>query len=285
MKKFMSLLLIGLLIVTGCSNDNDKTKEDETLRVVSLAPSITETIIGMDMADSLVAVDTWSIFDETTDLPMLDSFNLNAEEVIKLDPDIILLPDYNYYGLESNFDIFTDSKIKVVAITGGYGIEDIYNGILEVGIALDNQDASEKLVQDTKDELQALQDEYADYERKTVYFEIDAEPTIYTVSSNTFLSEIAALVGGDNIFSDVENDYFAPSVESIIEKNPDFIFTNVSYVENYEDVIKNREGFENITAIKNGDVYYINSDYSSRPSHNMVIAAKEIAELLHGDEN
>ncbi len=90
------------------------------------------------------------------------------------------------------------------------------------------------------------------------------------------------LVGGENIFKD-QNGWISPSAESVIEKNPDVIITNVNYVPDAVKEIKNREGWENIAAVKNGQVYLVDANASSRPSQNVVKALQQMAEYINPD--
>ena len=90
------------------------------------------------------------------------------------------------------------------------------------------------------------------------------------------------LVGGENIFVD-QNGWVSPSAESVIEKNPDVILTNVNYVPDAVKEIKGREGWQNIAAVKNGKVYLVDTNSSSRPSQNIVKALKQMAEFINPD--
>ena len=80
-----------------------------------------------------------------------------------------------------------------------------------------------------------------------------------------------------------ENAWLAPSAESIIDKNPDVILTNVDYIDNPIDEIKTRDGFENINAVKNNQIYLIDKNSSSRPSSHIIKALNEMAKAIYPD--
>ena len=117
-------------------------------------------------------------------------------------------------------------------------------------------------------------------QKKTVYFEISPAPSLYSFGNSTFLNEMIELVGAENIFKD-ENGWLAASAESIIDKNPDVILTNVDYIDNPIQEIKSREGFENINAVKNNQVYLIDKNSSSRPSQHIIKALNEMAKAIY----
>lgn len=285
MKKILVTILILTLVFSGCNSNEETTSEYEDYKVISLAPSITENIIGMGMEDTLIAVDTYSIFDETEDLTLLDAMEINAEEILLLEPTHILVADYNYQGdMKSDYDVFEDEGIKVISISGASSIDDIYVGIDEIGAALDNNEASDKLISDTKEEVANIVEMYEDKDIKTVYMEIAPSPNIYSAAKGSFTNEMIEMVGGKNIFDDVDDDYFSPSIENIIQKNPEIIITNVSYIDNPVDEIKARSGFDEIAAVKNNDVYQVDTDSTSRPSYNFVKGLEELAEAIHNEK-
>ena len=90
------------------------------------------------------------------------------------------------------------------------------------------------------------------------------------------------LIGAENIFKD-ENAWLAPGAESIIDKNPDVILTNVDYIDNPIDEIKTRDGFENINAVKNNQIYLIDKNSSSRPSNHIIKALNQMAKAIYPD--
>jgi iron complex transport system substrate-binding protein len=84
------------------------------------------------------------------------------------------------------------------------------------------------------------------------------------------------LIGARNIFAD-QMGWLAVTEEAAISANPDVILTNVNYIEDSIGEIKSRDGWEEVNALKNNAVYYIDNGYSSLPNHNIVKALKEMA--------
>ncbi len=116
---------------------------------------------------------------------------------------------------------------------------------------------------------------------------IDKNPDIIFTNvdytENPFLNEMIEIIGAKNIFAD-EKGWISPSAESVIDKNPDIIFTNVDYTENPIKEIETRDGFENISAVKNNAVYQIDKNSSSRPSQNIILALSQMAESIYPDK-
>jgi iron complex transport system substrate-binding protein len=120
-------------------------------------------------------------------------------------------------------------------------------------------------------------------EKKTVYFEIAAAPSMYSFGSGVFLNELIELVGAINVFSDRES-WMSVNDEAVVLTNPDVILTNVNYIQEPVNEIKSRKGWENIKAVKNNEVYYIDNNASSLPNHNIVKVMKEIAKAVYPDK-
>lgn len=90
------------------------------------------------------------------------------------------------------------------------------------------------------------------------------------------------LIGATNVLGN-EQSWISVSEEAVIAANPDVIITNVNYIENPIDEIKSRAGWENINAIKNNEVYYVDNMASSLPNHNIIKALEEMAKAIYPD--
>lgn len=93
------------------------------------------------------------------------------------------------------------------------------------------------------------------------------------------------IIGAENIFAN-EKSWISPTPESIIAANPDVILTNMPDINGVKavDDIKSRDGWDSITAIKEGQVYGIDKNASARPSQNVIKALKEMAKAIYPNE-
>jgi len=117
-------------------------------------------------------------------------------------------------------------------------------------------------------------------DKKTVYFEIEAAPWMYSFGKGVFLHEMIGIVGATNIFGDQES-WTSVADEVVLAEDPDVILTSVNYIDDPIGEIKSRPGWGGITAVKDGAVYYINTDASNRPSQNIVKALVEMAKAIY----
>lgn len=301
-KKILSLLatfVMAMMIFVGCSSKpttmqdregNEFNLPAEINTIISTAPSNTEVLVALGLADKLVAVDKYSADVEgvSKDLPKIDFRNPDAEAIIALNPDIVIASGHNKAGDEDPFALIKEAGIPVAYIPSSYSIEGIYGDIEFIASLTDTEKEGKELVNSMKKEVDAIKaigDTIQD--KKNVYFEIGAGSGLYTFGNETFLNEMIETIGATNIFGE-ENSWITVTPEAVIDANPDVILantpgTNEAGLTAVEDIVS-REGWDTITAVKNGDVYQIDKNSSSRGSQNIIKALKEMAKAVYPDE-
>lgn len=297
-KKFLSILMVFMMfIMVGCSTDNKKEVTDregtkvnipkKIDKIISTAPSNTEVIVDLGLSDKLVAIDKYSsdVKGVNKDLTKIDFSSPDAETIIRLEPDIIIASGHNKTGSsEDPFKVISESGIPVVYIPSSDSIDGIYKDIEFISDILGVQDKGQTLISDMKsqiDEISKIGKTIND--KKKVYFEISPAPSLFTFGNSTFLNQMIEIIGAENVFKD-ENGWISPSAEAVIDKNPDVILTNVDYIENPIDEIKKRDGFENITAVKENKIYQIDKNSASRPSHKIILALNQMAKAIYPEK-
>ena len=297
-KKMLSLItsiMVSSFILAGCSTKdvvikdregNDVTMPNKIERIISTAPANTEVLVELGLADKLVAIDTYSSDVEgiSDDVEQIDFLNPDAEAIISLEPDLIIASGHNKSGSSDDpFKLVKEAGISVVYIPSSESIQGIYDDINFIADITNTKENGQKIVDNMKSQIDEIaKNGESIQDKKKVYFEIAPAPNLYSFGNSTFLNEMIELIGAENIFKD-ENGWIAPSAESVIDKNPDVILTNVNYIDNPIQEIKDREGFENINAVKNNQVYQIDKNSSSRPSQHIIKALNEMAKAIYPD--
>ena len=301
-KKVLSLIatfVMAMMIFVGCSSKpttmqdregNEFNVPKEVNTIISTAPSNTEVLVALGLADKLVAVDKYSADVEgiSEDLPKIDFRNPDAEAIIALNPDIVIASGHNKSGDEDPFALIKEAGIPVAYIPSSYSIDGIYGDIEFIASLTDTEKEGKDLINSMKKEVEAIKaigDTITD--KKNIYFEIGAGSGLYTFGNETFLNEMIETIGATNIFGE-ENSWITATPEAVIDANPDVILantpgTNEAGLTAVEDIVS-REGWDTITAVKNGDVYQIDKNSSSRASQNIIKALKEMAKAVYPDE-
>jgi len=302
LKKFIGYAFLSLLffiiVLPSCNAAKGKEITDRTgrtvmlkgsiNRIVSTAPSNTEIIADLGMAHKLVAIDRHSVNIDglPSGLPLLDFFYPDAEVIINLQPDIIIASGHNPTGTgEDPFKLLREMGIPVVYISMSKSIEEIYKDIAFVAELLNVEKEGEALISSMKTQVSQISQRTAQIEnKKTVYFEISTAPDMMTFGKDSFIDDMITVIGAQNIFGN-DNWFVMPSAESIIERNPDVILTNVNYIDDPIGEIKSRPGFNHINAVINNQIFYIDNDSSSRPSSRVLLALRQMSEAVYNDTN
>ena len=290
----IALMIILTFILSGCNVNKNKEIADRSgrtviikgaiNRVVSTAPSNTEIITDLGMAHTLIAIDKHSanVSGIPEGLPLLDFFYPDAELIINLNPDIIIASGHNPSGSgEDPFHLLREAGIPVAYISMSKSINDIYKDIAFIAQLLQVQSKGEELIDSMKTQIAEIIRKTANSSAaKSVYFEISAAPDMMTFGKESYIDDMITIIGARNIF-EYDNWLVNPGAESIIERNPDIIFTNVNYIDNPIDEIKNRPGFEHINAVVNNRIYQIDTDSSVRPSSRIITALQQMADAIY----
>ena len=213
----------------------------------------------------------------------MDFYNLNIEELTALSPDLIIVSGMSMSGADDPYASLKDAGVNVLYIPTSNSIAGIKLDIeFLAGYLLADQQGAE-LISDITDAVNDISEKTAGITgKKSVYFEMGAAPYLYTCGNGTFINEIITLAGAENIYSG-EDGWLSNSEESVIAADPDVIITNVQY-DGYDfNEIKTRAGWENISAVKNGAVYCVGANETSRPSQHIIEGMYQIAEAIYPD--
>ena len=299
--KIIALILMAamLLAVAACGDsvekaDTSKDREgnpivlpDSMDKIISIGPSNTEVLVALGLADKIIAVDEWSgnIPGIKSDMTMLPSITeIDNEYVIDLEPDIIIVTGMSKVGGTNPLQVVEDSGICVIVIPSSTSIEEIKGDIRFVAAITGTVSKGEELVKSMEKDIADIK-KIGDgiNDKKTVYFEISAAPYMYSFGTGVFLNEIIEMIGAKNILAS-EESWISVADEQVLDANPDVILTSVNYIDDPVGEIKARDGWGVIAAVQNDAVYYIDTDASNRPSHNVVKAIKEIAKAVYPDK-
>ena len=224
-------------------------------------------LIAADMGTSQDR-DYWAHFDPEKAIGK-GARDLNYEQIIELNPQVVILPSNGSY--EEAEEKLSPFGIKVFVISG-YDTADFDNQIDNIGAMFDKKEEAAKFKAWRNDTLDYIAEQLEGVEKKTVYWEGTKE--LKTSFPGNYYYNMIVGSGGQNIFSDAPESRSDSEVtaEEVALRNPDFIFKHVTpshaikgtgvyhapKLEQRDQVIadlKNRPGWDQITAVKNEDVY------------------------------
>ena len=262
---------------------NEISIPEEINRIISMSPGNTEILIELGFGDKIIAADTYSEDVEglPEGIPLFDMMTPDAEQIIALEPDIIYTTGMSMVGGNDPYKPISDLGICVTYIPASDSIEGIYEDIMFFAKSLHVEDLGMEIVDNMKSQIKKFQEIGATIEdKRTVYFEIAAAPSIVSFGNGVFLNEMIEIIGAKNILSD-HSMWISVSEETIISSDPDVIITSVDYIEDPVGEIKSRSGWENMTAVKNDKVYWVDNNVTSHSNHKIIEGLKQIAEAIY----
>ena len=252
-------------------------------RVVSLAPSNTEILFAIGAGDHVVGRDQFSDYpaDAAAVTDIGSAFEaLNTELIVSLEPDLVLAAEIN---TPEQVNALEDLGITVYYLNNPHTLEEMYVN-LEIVAQLTGREAEANiLIESLKARVAAVDEKIAPLSsRPSVFYELDgtdpAKP--YTAGKGTFITLLIDRAGGYNIASDIDG-YPQLSLEQVVVADPAFIILGDSAYGVTPEIVAARPGWEDLRAVKNGQVYPFDDNLVSRPGPRLVDGLEELAKLLH----
>lgn len=255
--------------------------------IVSLAPSVTQVLCELGLADKIVGIDNQSpnYTDQLKDdLPQFDMMSVDTETLIALKPDIVFASGISYVGAEDPFKSVRDVGICVADIPSSSSLNDVKLDNQFIADCVGKSEEGKKLnddMQATIDKVAAIGKTITDKQR--VMFSIADSSALYSFGSGTFLNEMIELIGAVNVFADQES-WISVTTESAVAANPDVILTNVNYIPDPIADFTENAAYAEVNAVKNDRVYLIDNAASSLPNHHVVDALVQMALAVYPDQ-
>lgn len=257
--------------------------KNELNAIISGAPSVTEILTGLGIGDRIIAADMYSADVEGIDPAVctLDFYNLDIEYIASLEPDAVIIDGISMTGADDPYSSLKEAGVTVLYVPSAASIDSLKDSIRFISECVDKSDKGTELIADIDSCISEISEKAAGItEKKSVYFEISAAPYLYSCGNNTFINDILNIVGAENIYAN-EEGWISNSEETVIAADPDVIITSVKY-DGYDfNEISARAGWENISAVKNGQVYQVEPNPVSRPSQNVVKGIREVAAAVY----
>lgn len=286
------LILAALIVLSGCqsgnSDSNKETKQESTdkkeyKRIVSLIPSNTEILYELGLGDKVVGVSTVDDYPkDVKNKKKFDAFKLDTEALLKAKPDLILAHESNQSTQEKDLKKLSDAGVKVVYIDDANSINEMYETFKQVGKVTGKEREANQLVRKVKSEINnVIKEVPKEQQGKKVFMEISSQPDIYTSGSNTFYDDMLNSIKAENIYHDQEG-WIKTDKESILKRNPDVMITTSGQNEDeYQKLNNNRDGFEQVKAVKEKHVHALNADMISRPGPRLAKGLKELSDKVY----
>ena len=239
--------------VTTTTEAVDETTTTEVMEpefpeaIISLSPTATEILFAIGAGGQVVAVDEYSTYPEEAPTTDLSGFTPNIEAIAEYEPDLVVI-SYDPGDLVVGLELL---DIDVVMQGTALSVEDTYSQITELGGLTGHSEEAQELSDSISADLASLAENPVGT-GLTYFHEVDA--TLYTATSSTFIGQLYALLGLENIADPADEQgwgYPQLSPEYIVSANPDLIFLADAIYGESLDTLMERPGWSEITAVQN----------------------------------
>ena len=249
-------------------------------RVVSLAPSLTESIYALGMDDLLVG-DT-----DYCDYPPAaakkhkvgGAINPSLEEIASLKPDVVLLTK----GLNRLDTVQALERLGIAAYaTDPRTIDEIRGSVLRLADVLGNHSAGKALDKELLREESDLQERLKSVAPKRVLFVVWTDPLI-SVGKHTFIADALSHAGAISVVESSQ-DWPQMSLEEMVRLQPEVLVFASNHSEGVSrdmEALAKRPGWAQLDAVKYRRFAVI-SDAVNRPAPRLFAAVEELARQLH----
>ncbi|ANS73563.1 cobalamin-binding protein [Paenibacillus yonginensis] len=252
-------------------------------RIISIAPSETESLFALGLGDQIVGVtDIDDYPEEAQSKPKVGGYELNTEAIVAAKPDVVFAA-----GITSADTIkgLRDLGIKVFQFNPKT-VEAIIQDLQQYGQITDHQAEAAQLTAKMESELAQVTDKaksLSDEQKKKVYIEFSPG---WTVGKGEFMDELITLSGGINVAGDTTG-WNEINEETIIKANPDVILYANSVIDDknqtLDQIIKARAGWDQITAVKEGRIVGLDDNLLSRTGPRITEGLLEVAKAIYPD--
>jgi iron complex transport system substrate-binding protein len=252
---------------------------DHPRRIVSLAPSLTESLFALGLGDQVAGVtDYCQNPPEALQKPKIGGIiNPNLETIVSLKPDLIFATsEANKYEIMARLEKFNIPVFSIVP----RDIAGVLESLRLMGVAANVVPRAEKLIQDLKSRYATIRGKVQKLRPVRVLIAYDLQPVI-TGGKWTFPTDLVAAAGGSSIAAGLEQDWPRLNMEYILAQDPEVIFlAAMPDAARQARALSSLPGWRNTTAIRLKRVYAVD-DRINQPGPRIMEALEMIAGYLH----
>jgi len=291
-----SLVALVLLLVAGCARGDDRSPARKAripgaativddfgervslapaARIASLSPTTTEFLYTIGAASRLVgrdSYDEWPLAAKTL-ADLGPGISPNVEKILAARPDLVVL--YATNDNRAAASALRAAGIRVVGLKIDR-IADFRRAATILG-ALAADTAAARLTVDSVDRsLDRIRAATAVLPHPRVLWYLWDNP-ILVLGSGSYQSELLAIAGGANVYTDRAEPAAPVSLEDVLRRDPEVIFLDSGKA----DLLRRSPRWRNVAAVRADRLFTIDDALLNRPGVTLGMAARSLARALH----
>jgi iron complex transport system substrate-binding protein len=249
-------------------------------RIVSLAPSVTETLFALGEGSKVVGVTSSDDYPPAVSrIPQVATYTgVELEKLVAARPDLVIA----WKGITSTTDITKMRTLAIpVVVLYAQTVPAVLRDIALVGEATGEAAAGAALDATLVSEMTAVTAAArATGSDPRTFYELDATKTIYTPAPDDFTTDMIRRAGGNPITSGIPGVY-SISLERLVAADPQVIVLGDASYGTTPAIVAARPGWEGMTAVKTHAVRPVDDTIVTRPGPRIIQGLEALAEAIH----
>ena len=266
----------------------EKVAREGYKRIISLAPSITETLFALGTGDRVAGVTRYCLYppEARTKEKIGGYYDTNYEAALSLNPDLVILfPEH-----EKQITDFKSLGVDVMVVDHS-DINGILDSIIEIGRAVGAKERAHRLVAALKAGIKRVRKKTENLPRPGVLVSIGRNmgsgdlSDLFISGEDGYYDSMITIAGGMNVYKGRTANFPAVSAEGILRLNPQVIIDVIPDLEkrgwDEKDILKEWQKVGGVDAVKNGRVYVFSGDYTVIPGPRFILTLEKMARAIH----
>jgi len=266
------------IVANSSHAQTDESASGAPLRLISLNPSLTAIVLRLGAADRLVGVDDYSarVLPELADRPRVGGlFDPSLESVVALRPDRVLI----VAGIDQESHAARLEKLGIVVeIYQNERLDEVLENIERIGALLSRQGIAADRIRAILEMREAVALAARGRARPSTLAVVTRSP-LFVVGAETFLDEMLAAVGADNLGRRLAKGYPRASIEWLIGVRPDLLLDMTPDVESAGEFWSR---WPSLPAVQANRVVDVDASRISLPGPDLDQALRALAVAVHG---
>ena len=257
-------------------------------RIISMAPSITETLFALGQGDRVVGATRFCDYPpQAKRIPRVGGYlDVNFEAIVALKPELVVMLTEHQQTLPAFGKLRLNSLVVCHKNVGG-----ILDSFSIIGRACGAEAEARRIRCDVEARMRRVRQKTAGLPRPRVMFAIERTlgtgklEDVYIAGSDGFFDNIITLAGGQNVYQQGTVRFPVVSGEGILNMNPQVVVDIVPGLAGgqYDEktILADWQQFPKVEAVKNRRVHLLDHDYAFVPGPRFILLVEKLARLIH----
>ncbi|MFO7821383.1 MAG: helical backbone metal receptor [Lentisphaeria bacterium] len=297
MRILFTIMWMAALLITGwgcdrsaapqASNSRESAKP-EKLRIISMAPSLTEMLFALGLGDRVIGVTKFRQSPpEALNKPVIGGFyDANYEKIVRLNPTLVVLLEAHDEA-QKKFDVLGIKYLEV----DNHSTEDILESLVAIGKRCDAEDAARQIVRSITQRINQVRRTAAEQDKSLRVLICIGRAMgsgqvkdAYLAGPGTIYDELLGIAGAENAYSG-RIEYPTVGAEAIVRMDPDIIIDLATNLEEKgltpEDVRAEWRALPGLRAVRNQRLYVLTEDYVTVPGPRFIKLLEDLNRILY----